>query len=72
VWVLQVPTEIHAIETRSMGQSVTVFTNFLASFSIAQAYLSLMCRLGVCSRTSIKNLHSHDFQSWLPTHAVCP
>ncbi|CAL8464878.1 g4413 [Coccomyxa elongata] len=40
-----VPTEIHTIETRSMGQSVTVFTNFLSSFCIAQAFLSMMCRL---------------------------
>ncbi|KAK9917567.1 hypothetical protein WJX75_005843 [Coccomyxa subellipsoidea] len=40
-----VPTEIHTIETRSAGQSVTVFTNFLASFCIAQSYLSMLCRL---------------------------
>ncbi|EIE20603.1 general substrate transporter [Coccomyxa subellipsoidea C-169] len=40
-----VPTEIHTIETRSLGQSVTVFTNFLSSFCIAQSYLSMMCRL---------------------------
>lgn len=43
----QVPTEIHTIETRSAGQSVTVFFNFIASFSIAQAFLSIICRLQV-------------------------
>ena len=41
------PTEIHTIETRSAGQSVTVFFNFIASFSIAQAFLSIICRLQV-------------------------
>ena len=36
-----------------MGQSVNVTVQFLASFSIAQSFMSLMCRLEV---TSIWNL----------------
>ena len=43
----QVPTEIHGLETRSTGQSLTVFFNFMASFSIAQAFLSILCRFTV-------------------------
>ncbi|CAK0787208.1 hypothetical protein CVIRNUC_010424 [Coccomyxa viridis] len=40
-----IPTEIGDISTRSMGQSVNVTTQFLASFSIAQSFMSIMCRL---------------------------
>ena len=54
----QVPTEIHTIETRSAGQSVTVFFNFLASFSIAQAFLSIICKLQVRALPTISSFCS--------------
>ena len=34
-----------------MGQSVNVTTQFLASFSIAQSFMSIMCRLQVVCLT---------------------
>ncbi|AES62670.2 sugar porter (SP) family MFS transporter [Medicago truncatula] len=38
-----IPSETFPLETRSAGQSVTVFTNMLFTFLIAQAFLSLLC-----------------------------
>ncbi|PKI59216.1 hypothetical protein CRG98_020379 [Punica granatum] len=38
-----VPSEIFPLETRSAGQSVTVCFNFLFTFIIAQAFLSMLC-----------------------------
>ncbi|KAJ7959861.1 Sugar transport protein [Quillaja saponaria] len=40
-----IPSEIFPLETRSAGQSVTVCVNFLITFVIAQAFLSLLCHL---------------------------
>jgi sugar porter (SP) family MFS transporter len=40
-----VPSEIHNIETRSFGQSLTVCVNFLFSFCIGQSYLTMLCSL---------------------------
>ena len=39
-----VPSEFHNIETRAMGQSITVCVNFLFSFVIGQTYLSMLCK----------------------------
>ena len=57
---MQVPTEIHTIETRSVGQSATVFINFLSSFCIAQAFLSMMCRLEVIFSQDVLPLHPDE------------
>ncbi|CAJ2630268.1 unnamed protein product [Trifolium pratense] len=38
-----IPSETFPLETRSAGQSVTVFTNMLFTFVIAQAFLSMLC-----------------------------
>lgn len=38
-----IPSEIFPLETRSAGQSVTVCVNFLLTFVIAQAFLTMMC-----------------------------
>ncbi|XP_030489574.2 sugar transport protein 13-like [Cannabis sativa] len=38
-----IPSEIFPLETRSAGQSVTVFVNMLFTFVIAQAFLSMLC-----------------------------
>ncbi|POO02215.1 Sugar/inositol transporter [Trema orientale] len=38
-----IPSEIFPLETRSAGQSVTVFVNMLFTFIIAQAFLSMLC-----------------------------
>ncbi|KAK4767113.1 hypothetical protein SAY86_014863 [Trapa natans] len=38
-----VPSETFPLETRSAGQSVTVCFNFLFTFVIAQAFLSMLC-----------------------------
>lgn len=40
-----IPSETFPLETRSAGQSVTVFTNMLFTFIIAQAFLSMLCTL---------------------------
>ncbi|KAI9081185.1 hypothetical protein K1719_036944 [Acacia pycnantha] len=42
-WVI--PSEIFPLRTRSAGQSVTVFTNFLFTFGIAQSFLPMLCHL---------------------------
>lgn len=42
-WV--VPSEIFPLEIRSAGQSVVVCVNFLFTFAIAQAFLSMLCGL---------------------------
>ncbi|KAI9089689.1 hypothetical protein K1719_028982 [Acacia pycnantha] len=42
-WVI--PAEIFPLGTRSAGQSVTVFTNFLFTFGIAQSFLPMLCHL---------------------------
>ncbi|KAH7435296.1 hypothetical protein KP509_06G058300 [Ceratopteris richardii] len=36
-------TELFPVETRSAGQGFTVFFNLLATFAIAQAFLSMLC-----------------------------
>eukprot|EP00253_Pinus_taeda_P024514 PITA_24514 len=38
-----VPSEIFPLDTRSAGQAITVSVNLLFTFSIAQAFLSLLC-----------------------------
>lgn len=38
-----IPSETFPLETRSAGQSVTVCTNMLFTFVIAQAFLSMLC-----------------------------
>lgn len=38
-----IPSETFPLETRSAGQSITVFTNMFFTFVIAQAFLSMMC-----------------------------
>ncbi|KAM7466792.1 hypothetical protein LguiB_014354 [Lonicera macranthoides] len=38
-----IPSETFPLETRSAGQSVTVCVNFLFTFVIAQAFLSMLC-----------------------------
>ncbi|KAI4345616.1 hypothetical protein L6164_012718 [Bauhinia variegata] len=40
-----IPSETFPLETRSAGQSVTVFTNMLFTFVIAQAFLSMLCHM---------------------------
>ena len=39
------PSEIQPLETRSASQSITVCTNFLFSFIIGQAFLSMLCSM---------------------------
>lgn len=38
-----VPSEIQALEVRAQGMSLAVITNFLFTFFIGQAFLSMMC-----------------------------
>jgi len=38
-----IPSETFPLETRSAGQSVTVFVNMLFTFVIAQSFLSMLC-----------------------------
>lgn len=38
-----IPSETFPLETRSAGQSVTVFMNMLFTFVIAQSFLSMLC-----------------------------
>eukprot|EP00897_Mesotaenium_endlicherianum_P004019 jgi/Mesen1/3645/ME000020S03175 len=40
-----VPSEIQPLETRSAGQSITVACNFLFTFIIGQAFLSMLCNM---------------------------
>eukprot|EP00897_Mesotaenium_endlicherianum_P008611 jgi/Mesen1/7779/ME000408S06896 len=40
-----VPSEIQPLETRSAGQSITVACNFLLTFIIGQAFLSMLCNM---------------------------
>eukprot|EP01018_Ginkgo_biloba_P032616 Gb_31540 [translate_table: standard] len=40
-----IPSEIFPLETRSAGQSVTVFVNLLFTFAIAKAFISMLCHL---------------------------
>ncbi|DBA92500.1 hypothetical protein WJX77_003482 [Trebouxia sp. C0004] len=40
-----VPSEFHNIETRGTGQAITVCVNFLCSFVVGQAYLTMLCRM---------------------------
>ncbi|RDX90021.1 Sugar transport protein 13, partial [Mucuna pruriens] len=40
-----IPSETFPLETRSPGQSVTVFVNMLFTFIIAQGFLSMLCHL---------------------------
>lgn len=40
-----IPSETFPLETRSAGQSVTVCTNLLFTFVIAQAFLSMLCHM---------------------------
>eukprot|EP00897_Mesotaenium_endlicherianum_P008642 jgi/Mesen1/7806/ME000408S06901 len=40
-----VPSEIQPLETRSAGQSITVACNFLFTFIISQAFLSMLCSM---------------------------
>ncbi|KAF5456912.1 hypothetical protein F2P56_026332 [Juglans regia] len=38
-----VPSEIFPLEIRSVGQSITVAVNFLFTFMVAQAFLTMLC-----------------------------
>lgn len=38
-----VPSEIQPLETRSAGMGITVAVNFICSFIIGQAFLSMLC-----------------------------
>ncbi|CAI7776383.1 unnamed protein product [Closterium sp. NIES-53] len=38
-----VPSEIQPLETRSAGQSITVAVNFIFTFAVGQAFLSMLC-----------------------------
>lgn len=40
-----VPSEIQPLETRSAGMGITVAVNFICSFIIGQAFLSMLCTL---------------------------
>eukprot|EP00884_Botryococcus_braunii_P001880 jgi/Botrbrau1/11693/Bobra.0195s0024.1 len=40
-----VPSEIQPLETRSAGMGITVAVNFLCSFIIGQAFLSMLCAM---------------------------
>jgi MFS transporter, SP family, sugar:H+ symporter len=40
-----VPSEIHPIETRAAGTGITTFTNFIFTFVIGQAFLSMLCAM---------------------------
>ncbi|KAG8038400.1 hypothetical protein GUJ93_ZPchr0354g33711 [Zizania palustris] len=40
-----IPSETFPLETRSVGQSITVCVNLLFTFVIAQAFLSMLCHL---------------------------
>lgn len=40
-----VPSEIHTLDSRAAGMSVAVTTNFLFSFVIGQAFLSMLCAM---------------------------
>lgn len=40
-----IPSEIFALETRSAGQSVNVFTNLLFTVVMGHAFLSMLCHL---------------------------
>ena len=38
-----VPSEIQPLETRATGQAITVAFNFLFTFFVGQAFLSMLC-----------------------------
>ncbi|KAK9833198.1 hypothetical protein WJX74_009836 [Apatococcus lobatus] len=40
-----VPSEVHSIETRSLGMSIATCSNFLFSFIIGQWYLTMLCSM---------------------------
>ncbi|KAI9115067.1 hypothetical protein K1719_014080 [Acacia pycnantha] len=40
-----IPSETFPLETRSAGQSITVFANMLFTFLIAQSFLSMLCNM---------------------------
>jgi len=40
-----VPSEVHALSTRTAGMSVAVSTNFLFSFVIGQTFISMLCAM---------------------------
>ena len=40
-----VPSEIQTLETRSAGMTMAVSINFLFSFVIGQAFLSMLCAM---------------------------
>jgi sugar porter (SP) family MFS transporter len=40
-----IPSEIQPLETRSAGQSITVFTNLIFTFVIGQSFLSMLCAM---------------------------
>ena len=39
-----IPSEFHNIETQGTGQAITVCINFIFSFVIDQAYLTMLCK----------------------------
>ena len=46
-WLLQVPSEMHPLQTRASGQGINVFFNFLASFFIGQFFNTMLCTMQV-------------------------
>jgi hypothetical protein len=40
-----VPSEIQPLETRAAGTSINTFVNFLFTFLIGQAFLSILCAM---------------------------
>ncbi|KAG8049485.1 hypothetical protein GUJ93_ZPchr0009g2245 [Zizania palustris] len=42
-----VPSEVMSLEVRPAGQSITVAVNMLMTFTVAQAFLPMLCRLKI-------------------------
>ena len=45
-----VPSEIQPLETRSAGQGIAVAVNFLFTFAMGQAFLSMLCGMQARAR----------------------
>lgn len=72
LWLMQVPSEMHPLQTRASGQGVNVFFNFLASFFIGQFFNTMLCTMQVSApHLQALSLHctyalitcAHPFQS---------
>ena len=56
-WLLQVPSEMHPLQTRASGQGINVFFNFLASFFIGQFFNTMLCTMQVSAPLQALSLH---------------